>query len=50
MDATEENFRQAAAVEFADAAGRAGNAFKIGLGQRTIVAVLRDLRGEERRA
>jgi xanthine dehydrogenase YagS FAD-binding subunit len=50
MDATEENFRQAAAVEFADAVGRAGNAYKIGLGQRAVVAVLRDLRDEENRA
>ena len=47
--ATQENFRQAAAAEFADAVGRSGNAFKIELGQRTIVAVLRDLRGEESR-
>ena len=45
--ATEENFRRAAAAEFADAVGRAGNAYKIELGQRTMVAVLRDLRGEE---
>lgn len=45
--ATEENFRQAAATEFADAVGRSGNAFKIELGQRTIVAVLRELRDEE---
>ena len=47
--ATEENFRQAAAAEFADAVGRSGNAFKIELGQRTVVAVLRDLRGGESR-
>lgn len=48
--ATQENFRQAAAAEFAGAVSRPGNAFKIDLGQRTVVAVLRDLRGEENRA
>jgi xanthine dehydrogenase YagS FAD-binding subunit len=48
--ATEENFRRAAAAEFADAVSRSGNAYKIQLGQRTIVAVLRELREDESRA
>jgi CO/xanthine dehydrogenase FAD-binding subunit len=46
-EATEESFRRAAAAEFEDAVGRGANAFKIELGQRTIVAVLRDLDGKE---
>ncbi|CAM4051594.1 xanthine dehydrogenase family protein subunit M [Kibdelosporangium persicum] len=41
--ATEESFRQAAAAELAAATARPGNEFKIGLAERTIVAVLREL-------
>jgi xanthine dehydrogenase YagS FAD-binding subunit len=38
--ATEETFRRAAEAELASATGLAGNAFKIDLARRTIVAVL----------
>jgi xanthine dehydrogenase YagS FAD-binding subunit len=41
--ATEETFRRAAAAELADATARPDNEFKIGLAERTIVAVLRQL-------
>ena len=41
--ATEETFRRAAEAELAAATGLSGNAFKIDLAQRTIVAVLRQL-------
>jgi len=41
--ATEETFRAAAAEELKDAKGLAGNAFKIELAQRTIVACLQEL-------
>jgi xanthine dehydrogenase YagS FAD-binding subunit len=41
--ATEETFRRAAEAELASATGLSGNAFKIELARRTIVAVLRRL-------
>jgi xanthine dehydrogenase YagS FAD-binding subunit len=41
--AAEENYRRAAEAELASAVGRPGNAFKIGLARRTIVATLREL-------
>jgi xanthine dehydrogenase YagS FAD-binding subunit len=41
------NFRAAAALELADAQGLSGNAFKIELAKRTIVAVLGDLTGAQ---
>jgi xanthine dehydrogenase YagS FAD-binding subunit len=41
--ATEESYRHAAEAELAAAVGRPGNAFKIGLARRTIVATLREL-------
>ena len=41
------NFRAAAAAELADAKPQSGNGFKIGLAQRTIVAVLQGLAGKE---
>jgi xanthine dehydrogenase YagS FAD-binding subunit len=41
--ATEETFRRAAEAELASATGLSGNAFKIDLARRTIVAVLRRL-------
>jgi xanthine dehydrogenase YagS FAD-binding subunit len=41
--ATEETFRRAAEAEFATVTGLPGNAFKIDLARRTIVAVLRRL-------
>ncbi|MEV4316149.1 xanthine dehydrogenase family protein subunit M [Actinocrispum sp. NPDC049592] len=41
--ATEETFRRAAAAELAAATARPDNEFKIGLAERTIVAVLRQL-------
>ncbi|GAA4497020.1 xanthine dehydrogenase family protein subunit M [Actinoallomurus oryzae] len=41
--ATEESYRRAAEAELAAAVGRPGNAFKIGLARRTIVATLREL-------
>jgi xanthine dehydrogenase YagS FAD-binding subunit len=43
--ATEAHFRAAAEAELADAAGLEGNAFKIELARRTIVAVLGELNG-----
>jgi len=45
--ATPEHFLAAARVEMADASARAGNAFKPQLAERTIVAVLRTLVGEQ---
>lgn len=45
--ATSDNFRAAAAAELADATPQSGNGFKIGLAQRTVVAVLEDLAGKE---
>lgn len=39
-------FAQAASVEFAEAAGLQHNAFKIGLAQRTLAAVLEELSGD----
>jgi xanthine dehydrogenase YagS FAD-binding subunit len=41
--ATEESYRRAAEAELAAAVPRPGNAFKIGLARRTIVATLREL-------
>jgi xanthine dehydrogenase YagS FAD-binding subunit len=46
MPATAENFLAAAAEELSAAKPLSGNAFKIGLAQRTIVAVLQSLAGE----
>lgn len=43
---TEENFRQAAEAELADAQGFEHNAFKIPLAKRTITAVLQGLAGQ----
>jgi xanthine dehydrogenase YagS FAD-binding subunit len=43
--ATTDSFRAAAAAELADARGLRDNAFKIGLAQRTMVAVLENLLG-----
>ena len=43
--ATEANFGAAAARELADAKGLGGNAFKIELSKRAIVAVLGELTG-----
>jgi len=45
--ATTDSFRAAAAAELADAAPLQDNAFKIGLAQRTIVAVLESLTGRQ---
>jgi len=45
--ARSDNFRAAAAAELADAKPQSGNGFKIGLAQRTIVAVLQGLAGKE---
>ncbi|SEE92372.1 xanthine dehydrogenase YagS FAD-binding subunit [Streptomyces sp. 3213] len=45
-EATDENFARAAAAELAPALPRSGNAFKIDLAQRTVVAVLRTLNAE----
>ncbi|MFF7047265.1 FAD binding domain-containing protein [Streptomyces griseorubiginosus] len=45
-EATDENFARAAAAELAPALPRSGNAFKIELAQRTVVAVLRKLNAE----
>ncbi|MDX3242085.1 xanthine dehydrogenase family protein subunit M [Streptomyces sp. ME18-1-4] len=45
-EATDENFARAAAAELAPALPQSGNAFKIDLAQRTVVAVLRKLNAE----
>jgi len=42
-----DSFRAAAAAELADATAQSGNGFKIGLAQRTMVAVLQGLAGRE---
>ena len=42
-----DNFRAAAAAELADATAQSGNGFKIGLAQRTMVALLQGLAGRE---
>ncbi|KPI07459.1 Xanthine dehydrogenase [Actinobacteria bacterium OK074] len=47
-EATDESFARAAAAELAPALPRSGNAFKIDLAQRTVVAVLRTLNAERR--
>ena len=48
QDASETNFRAAAEVELADAAGVRHNQFKIELAKRTITAVLGELVGEKK--
>ena len=45
--ATTDSFRAAAVAELADATAQSGNGFKIGLAQRTMVAVLQGLAGKE---
>jgi len=45
--ANTDSFRAAAAAEMADATPQSGNGFKIGLAQRTLVAVLQGLSGKE---
>jgi xanthine dehydrogenase YagS FAD-binding subunit len=45
-EATDESFARAAAAELAPALPQSGNAFKIDLAQRTVVAVLRTLNAE----
>lgn len=47
-EATDESFARAAAAELAPALPQSGNAFKIDLAQRTVVAVLRTLNAERR--
>jgi xanthine dehydrogenase YagS FAD-binding subunit len=47
-EATDESFARAAAGELAPALPQSGNAFKIDLAQRTVVAVLRALNAERR--
>lgn len=46
--ATEENFRKAAESELKDAKGFAHNSFKIELGKRTIISVLKELANPEK--